>query len=243
MTKTSPSPRQVAGQEECQVKPVASLSASVEDYLTAIYRLTSGGPPVGPSRLAEFMGLSVPSITVMMRRLADQGLVVKDISRGVALSSEGEERALSIIRRHRLSECFLVEKLGFNWGQAHVEAHRFEHALSPDVTDALARFLGHPRLCPHGNPIPNAQDSSTPSASLTLADLRLGDRVVVRSVDERSLDMLTWLESVGLVPGATASVSQVDPSGATMLLSVGQQWVACGAEVARYVRVERLEES
>ena len=243
ITKASPSFQAVAGQEECRMKSAASLSASVEDYLTAIYRLTSGGPPVGPSRLAEFMGLSVPSITVMMRRLADQGLVVKDISRGVALSSEGEEMALSIIRRHRLSECFLVEKLGFDWGQAHVEAHRFEHALSPEVADALDRFLGNPRLCPHGNPIPDALEPSVSPACLTLADLSLGDRVVVRSVDERSVDMLTWLKSMGLVPGAAASVSEVDPSGATMLLRVDQRWVACGAETARCVRVERLEES
>ena len=225
------------------MKTAASLSTSVEDYLTAIHRLTAGGAPVGPSRLAEFMGLSVPSITVMVRRLAEQGLVVKDVSGGVALSPDGQELALCIIRRHRLSECFLVEKLGFDWGRAHVEAHRFEHALSPEVTDALARFLGEPRLCPHGNPIPDAQGPGAVPASLTLADLGLGDRAVVRSVDERSVDMLTWLKSMGLVPGAAAVVSEVDPSGATMLLSVGQRWVACGSEVARCVRVEKLEES
>lgn len=243
LARGSRSRRQEPTRDVTSERAGAPLSASVEDYLTAIYRLTSGGQVLGPSRLAEFMGLSAPSITLMIRRLVEQGLVVKDTIMGVALSPEGRERALGIIRRHRLSECFLVEKLGLDWGQAHVEAHRFEHALSPLVTEALARFLGHPSSCPHGHPIPQDVESGAPTCGLTLADVRSGERVVVRSVDEGSLEVLTWLQSMGLVPGATITVSQGDPTGATMLLNVGERWVACGTDLACCVQVERREDS
>jgi len=216
------------------------ISASVEDYLTAIYRLTPSGTPVGPTRLADFMGLSAPSVTIMMRRLSEQGLVVKDSGRGLALSPDGVTRALEVLRKHRLSECFLVDKLGFDWANAYVEAHRFEHALSPLVTEALDRFLGHPRTCPHGNPIPDAQGGVWTEPSVPLPTLQPEDRAVVRRVDEDSLEVLAWLHGVGLIPQAPITVEAIDPSGSILLETSGRQ-VAIGTDVARYVHVARIE--
>lgn len=221
------------------MKDAQPISASVEDYLTAIYRLTPSGRPVSPTRLAEFMALSAPSISVMMRRLAELGLVVKDSARGLALSREGASRALAVLRRHRLCERFLVDKLGLDWVQAHLEAHRFEHALSDSVTDALERFLDHPDTCPHGNPIPDREGHVAAISDEPLAALQTGECAVVRRVEDDSLDLLGWLEQVGLRPGARLEVEQIDP-GAAMLLRVEGRGLAVGAEVTRRVQVERV---
>jgi DtxR family Mn-dependent transcriptional regulator len=218
------------------------MSASVEDYLAAIYRLTPEGKAVGPTRLAEFMGLSAPSISVMVKRLTDQGLVVKDNGRGVALSPDGETRALVILRKHRLAERFLVDKLGIDWATAHIEAHRFEHALSDTVADALERFLGHPTTCPHGQPIPDARLEVPTSRAVPLAELGVGDDAVLARVADDEPDMLRWLARVGLIPGARLRVEQVDPSGA-FLLRVGDERVAAGVDVVRHILVNPQEPS
>jgi len=222
------------------LKEAATISASVEDYLTAIYRLTPRGKPVGPTRLAEFMGLSGPSISIMVKRLSDQGLVVKDNGRGVALSQDGASRALAVLRKHRLAERFLVDRLGLDWAQAHVEAHRFEHALSDAVTDALERFLGVPDTCPHGNPIPDREGRVAACDWVPLSELMPGEAARLASVTDDSAQLLAWLADVGLVPGVAVRVAQVDPSGAT-LLEVGERSVAAGADVVRHLQVIRME--
>lgn len=217
-----------------------TISASVEDYLTAIYRLTPDGKAVGPSRLAEFMGLSGPSISLMVKRLTDQGLVVKDNGRGVALSADGACRALSVLRKHRLAERFLVDRLGLDWALAHVEAHRFEHALSDAVTDALERYLGNPACCPHGQPIPDTNGHIPPNQAVPLTALAIGDHAQVESVVDDDTELLRWMADVGLVPGVALGVLQVDPSGAR-LLEVNGRSVAAGPDVVSQIHVLRLE--
>lgn len=223
------------------MKEAGPISASVEDYLTAIYRLTPAGKPVGPGRLAEFMGLSAPSITVMVKRLTDQGLVVKDNGRGVALSDDGASCALAVLRKHRLAERFLVDHLGLDWAIAHAEAHRFEHALSDVVADALERFLGNPTSCPHGQPIPSRDGRVPERTGVPLTDLACGDEAVVESVTDDNPDLLRWLAEVGIVPDARVHVEQqLDPSGA-LLLAVEGRGIAASGDVVRHVRVNRLE--
>ncbi|NDD29425.1 MAG: metal-dependent transcriptional regulator [Proteobacteria bacterium] len=217
-----------------------SMSASVEDYLTAIYRLTPAGKPVGPSRLAEFMGLSGPSITLMVKRLTDQGLVLKNDGRGVALSEDGSHRALAVLRKHRLAERFLVDQLGLDWALAHVEAHRFEHALSDAVTDALERYLGKPDRCPHGQPIPDANGYVAPSTAIPLSTLAVGARGRVESVADDDAGLLRWLAEVGIVPGIELEVRQLDPSGA-LLLWVNGHSIAAGPSVVRHILVNHTE--
>jgi DtxR family Mn-dependent transcriptional regulator len=174
----------------------------------------------------------------MVRRLADQGLVVKDNGHGVALTADGQARALEVLRKHRLAERFLVDRLGFDWGQAHVEAHRFEHALSNEVADALERYLQHPETCPHGHPIPDKDGQLPPDRSVPLSAMSKGECGVVRSVDDESQELLDWLSEVGLVPGASVDVRQCDPTG-TLLLQVGDGGVAVSVSVAAHVYVER----
>jgi DtxR family transcriptional regulator, Mn-dependent transcriptional regulator len=224
------------------MKPQAPITATVEDYLTAIYRLASTAERVGTSRLADFMGLSAPSVTVMVRRLIEQGLVSRSLATGgVELSDEGLAQALALLRKQRLCERFLTDKLGLDWGQAFDEAHRFEHALSAEVTDALERFLDFPTTCPHGNPIPPRAGNQALQEfqDLPLLYLGVGDRGQVSRVDEHSADLLRWFQDHGITPGASVAVEQIDPSGSRLLLVVGCKQVAVGERVAHYVRVRR----
>jgi DtxR family Mn-dependent transcriptional regulator len=219
----------------------APISASVEDYLKAIYRLTPSGKPVGPSRLAEHMGLSAPSISIMVRRLAEQGLVVKDNGKGVALTETGAARALEVLRKHRLSECFLVSVLGLDWKRAHEEAHRFEHALSNEVADALERFLEFPTTCPHGNPIPDRGGVLRTPATVPLSSVTPDSVARLLSIDEEPVDLLPWLQDVGLVPGAQLFIEQADPYGKSLLVRIGERRVALGVDVADRIHVQIVE--
>lgn len=216
-------------------------SSNIEDYLTALYELAPPSGGVGTTRLASFMGLSAPSVSLMMRRLLDLGLVERHADGGCILSEDGRRDALSVLRRHRLSERFLVDKLGLDWAQAHVEAHRFEHSLSDEVTDALERFLDHPASCPHGHPIPDRQLRLPSQLTMALSAATAGARVRVACVSDESADLLSWFEQIGLVPGAEIRIGSVDAYGHSMLLELNGSNIPIGADVARTVQVEGID--
>src|SRR5437870_8382941 len=134
--------------------PNNSTTASVQDYLAAIYDLASSGKPVIGARLAKHMGISAPAVTEAIHRMARGGYVKIGRGKELVLSTKGRQIAELMARRHRLLERWLTDTLGLNWTDAHEEAHRLEHALSPRVEDRLAELLGMPSTCPHGNPIP-----------------------------------------------------------------------------------------
>jgi DtxR family Mn-dependent transcriptional regulator len=218
------------------------LSSNIEDYLTALYELAPPTGGVGTTKLATFMGLSAPSVSLMMRRLLELGLVERHADGGCVLSEAGTRDALSVLRRHRLSECFLVQKLGLDWAQAHIEAHRFEHSLSDEVTDALERFLGHPTSCPHGHPIPDRLGRLPAHPTTALSTATTGDRLRVACVNDESADLLGWFQQIGLVPGAEIRVGSVDAYGKSMLLELNGSNIPIGADVARTVQVEGIGE-
>src|SRR5436305_14603084 len=134
--------------------PNNSTTASVQDYLAAIYDLASSGKPVIGARLAKHMGISAPAVTESIQRLSRGGYVKVGPGKALILTPKGREIAEVMARRHRLLERWLTDSLGLNWTDAHEEAHRLEHALSPRVEERLAEMLGMPSTCPHGNPIP-----------------------------------------------------------------------------------------
>src|SRR6267143_457769 len=129
-------------------------TASVQDYLAAIYDLQSSGKPVIGARLAKHMGISAPAVTEAIHRIVRSGFVRVGQGKELALTTKGRQIAEVMARRHRLLERWLTDTLGLNWTDAHEEAHRLEHAISPRVEDRLAELLGMPSTCPHGNPIP-----------------------------------------------------------------------------------------
>src|SRR2546421_11074547 len=133
-----------------------SLTRSVEDYLKAIYQLSPEGRPAATRDIAHLLALSAPSVTGMVKRLSEHGLLEHVPYRGVQLTDQGRRAALKMVRRHRLLELYLVQHLGYDWGGVHAEAERLEHAVSDDLIERMASALGQPLYDPHGDPIPTA---------------------------------------------------------------------------------------
>src|SRR6184192_4382571 len=161
-------------------------TASVQDYLAAIYDLHSSGKPVIGARLAKHMAISAPAVTEAIQRLSRAGYVRVGRGKELTLTPRGREIAEVMARRHRLLERWLTDTLGLNWTDAHEEAHRLEHALSPRVEDRLAELLGMPSTCPHGNPIPGMARPLARVEPFPLAQAREGAVVVVERITEEA---------------------------------------------------------
>lgn len=211
-------------------------TAALEEYLEAIYKLGQDGP-VRPSQVAEWVGVSGPTVTATLRRLAARGLVVREGTK-VLLTPEGMQQALEIVRRHRVAETFLVDTLGLDWDVAHEEACLLEHALSARVLEALEAFLGNPDACPHGHPIPSADGSMPSVVGVALSEVDPGRPATVLAVAEEIEGMLAYLGGLGLRPGARVLVVESAPFGGPLTLEAEGIRVALAREVARLVTVQ-----
>ena len=194
--------------------PTHTHSRAVEDYLKAIYKLerrvpiagsastdagAGPGTPASTSALAGELERSAASVTNMVKSLADQGLVSHEPYHGVRLTSAGRRAALRIIRRHRLIETYLIERLGYTWDGVHAEAERLEHAASDDLVDRMARALGDPDIDPHGAPIPGRDGSMRRRELTALGALPAGGRGRVRQVSDEDDARLRALSAMGLL--------------------------------------------
>lgn len=214
------------------------VSESIEMYLLTIYRLSEEEEVVPANvRLAQRLGVSAVSVTEMVRKLEERGLIRRQ-DREIQLSREGERIALSVIRKHRLAERLLVDRLGIPWHHAHEQACRLEHSLSDEVADALDSFLGHPTTCPHGHPIPDRGGNVQQRDAVPLASLVAGDRVLIERVSEESPELLRYLEEVGLRPGQEILIEQVAPFEGPMLVSTGEKSFPLARSVANKVAVQ-----
>lgn len=181
-------------------------SRSVEDYLKAIYGLCESGDPASTSAIAEVLDIQPASVTGMIKRLAEAGLVEHVPYKGVRLTAAGSRDALRVLRRHRILETYLCERLGFSWDDVHAEAERLEHAASEALIDRMAAALGSPAYDPHGAPIPTRAGDIEYADPATLADARPGARLRIRAVrDEHAADLRS-MEAEGLIPGARLRV-------------------------------------
>lgn len=202
-------------------------SATVEDYLKALYQLEQGEE--GRARIKDIAALlqvSLPSVTTMMKSLDEDGFVERAAYRGVTLTEAGQRAALRVIRNHRLIEVFLVEVLGYTWDEVHVEAERLEHAMSDLLTDRIDAYLGFPSVDPHGDPIPSADGTIQKIDTHSILELPEGTDTVVERVMDQSADVLQYLAARGIRPGAHLTVGRLDPFD-------GPQWIAiAGTPVA-----------
>lgn len=207
-----------------------------EEYLEAIFKLQRTDAPVTVKRLAEELGFAPPSVSEMLGRLRAAGLVEAG-GVGVRLTPAGARDGAALVRRHRLSERFLVDYLGMPWDTVHDEACKLEHVLSPEVEARLARQLGDPRTCPHGHAIP-AEDGSLPEEDLRpLSDLGVGDAAVISRITQESGDFLRYLASLGMLPDTPVEVESVAPFGGPQLVRVAGSRYALGREVASKILV------
>lgn len=212
------------------------LTPHAEEYLEAIYRLGGQDKPVHLSPLAEHLDLSAAAVNEMVRRLAEQGLVSYTPYRGVRLEEDGLCQALAVIRRHRLWERFLTDKLGLSWDVVHDEACRLEHAASETITERLADLLDHPESCPHGKPMPPPGCGMVPPEEVTsLAVFEAGQGGTVAYVGREEPELLRYLEQLHLLPGAEITVEQVAPFDGPLTIRVGNEVSVLGRNAAETI--------
>lgn len=212
------------------------LSESTEMYLKAMAEL--GDRDVAIARLAERLGVTNVSANEMMRRLADQGLVTHTPYKGVTLTKKGREIASNVIRRQRLWERFLFDHLKIEWALVYELACSLEHATAPQVTEALAEFLHHPRTCPRGNPIPDANGRFTPLAGRLLSTMQVGESSVVLAVNATATDVLKYLQEKKIMPGQKIKVLEAAPLQGPLTVLSGGKEVALGMSLAEFVIVK-----
>ena len=215
-------------------------SYTEENYLKAIYKLSEEEPgvEVSTNRVAEALQTKAASVTDMLRRLGEKGLLDYQRYRGATLTRTGREVALLTIRRHRLWEVFLVQTLGFSWDEVHEVAEEMEHLQSPLLLRRLDEFLGFPRLDPHGDPIPGEDGAVRRPRSRLVADLTVGEQGTVVAVKDSSPAFLRYLDKVGLSLGATLEVlNKVEFDNSLEIKVNKKQKALISAEVSRNLLV------
>ncbi len=217
---------------------MATRTQSAEEYLEAIFKLQRGAEPATVKRLAAELCVAPPSVSEMLGRLRAAGLVEEPSDgRGIALTEAGAVEGATLVRRHRLSERFLVDYLDMPWDAVHEEACKLEHVLSPEVEARLAEQLGNPLTCPHGHAIP-AEDGSLPDQDLRpLSGLEPGENAVIGCITEEKSDLLRYLASLGLLPDTPVAVESVAPFNGPLLVRVGGSQYALGREVTDKIMV------
>ena len=218
----------------------ARITPAIQDYLKAIYQLGAEEPAPGAvtgNRIAERLGVAAPSVTNMIKRLAELGLVAHERYRGVELTAEGERIALEVVRHHRLLERYLVEALGYGWDEVHDEAERLEHHISEALEARMAAALGDPTVDPHGDPIPRLDGSVAAVAERPLTALAPGEASRVRRVSDRDPERLRYLEALGIRLGATIRMVEALPFEGPLRLDVGGVERVVGRSLAAAVQV------
>jgi len=198
-------------------------SERVEEYLESIARRQKTEMPVSTSSLAGDLGVSLPAVTDMIRRLESEGLINYEPNRGVSLTAQGSRAALTTIRRHRLWERFLTDILGLRWDKVHDEACRLEHAISPDMEKSLASLLGYADTCPHGHPIPDKNGHVKDQDVRPLSEFKVGQRVRISAVLKEESQLLRKIEKWGLKPNSIVKVVRKDDDGTLELKLDGQK--------------------
>ena len=214
-------------------------SHAVEDYAKAIYVLeTRAGEPVSTTAVADRLNVTAGSVSAMLKKLADLGLVRHTPYRGVRLTASGRRVALEVIRHHRLLELFLAEVLEMPWERVHAEAEVLEHVLSSELEEIIARKLGDPTHDPHGDPIPTRDLAIEEDHTRSLDELGSGDRGLFVRVSDSDSEMLRYLRDRGVAPGAAFEVIDRQPFGGPLFVRFGQDVHPLGGELARAMRVQ-----
>jgi len=207
-----------------------------EEYCETIYELAEDDLNVIQARIADRLEISRPAVSEMIRRMEKEELVVTD-GTIISLTTEGQDLAVSVVRRHRLAERFLTDMLGLSWTDAHHEAGKWEHVISPVVERALVRVLGEPTTCPHGNPIPGSGYKEPDTRHL--ADVSVGAGFTVNRITEElefEPGLLEFLEESALMPGNRGVVTAASPDG-TVTVEVSGTRVGVGLFAAERILV------
>jgi len=212
-------------------------SATIEDYLSLIYISERDGEAISGTRLAELLAVSAPTVTNTLKRMVRDGLITMDANHSPHLTSQGDQLARTVMRRHMLAEWMLIRML--SWSKVHHEAHGFEHTISEEVERALLQDLNQPETCPHGNPLPGHEDAV--SAWVPLTKLKQGDCVIIRRIHELAEaipELLAFLEEKNIEPGQKVRVVEILPFNQTITLNVRDILVTLGFATAKQIFAE-----
>lgn len=198
-------------------------SFTEENYLKAIFKLSKGKTEVSTNAVAAEMDTKASSVTDMLKKLADKKLVNYAPYKGVNLTETGKQIAISIVRKHRLWEVFLVDKLNFKWDEVHDIAEQLEHIQSNELVERLDHFLENPKYDPHGDPIPDKDGNIARHKELTLADLNIGEKGVIVGVKEHSKSFLNYLDQLELVLGTEVDVIDKVEFDNSMTLKINEK--------------------
>lgn len=216
------------------------ISATVEEYLEAIYKLEEGKGTAKTGDLAKQLNVALGTITNTIESMEKQNFVVHKPYKGVKLTDKGRKIALDVIRRHRLSERLLTDVLRLGWSKAHEAACKLEHAFADkELSKSLEEALGHPKTCPHGNPIPSEFGKLTEEESVVLTALDCGEKGTIVKVTDERLDMLQYLATLGLVPGASIEIEEKAPFNGPIMVKVLGASCALGRNVASVIWVKK----
>jgi DtxR family Mn-dependent transcriptional regulator len=218
------------------------ITPAVQDYLKTIHALGGDHQLVLPAAIADRLQVRAPSVTGMLKRLAEAGLISYEPGHGARLTTPGVEQARRVIRRHRLLELFLTRVLGLDWSEVDAEADALEHAISPRLEQAIAAHLGEPLEDPHGHPIPTREGGLAERRLMPLHQCRAGQRVLIREAQDDNPDRLRRWQTLGLVPGAVVRVLSYQPLDDMFELEVGHSVIPVGSEGLAGLRGEVLGE-
>ena len=217
------------------------ISQHIQQYLKVIYKLDEAGGPVRTSAIAGRLNFSGPSVTHMVKKLAEMKLVRHVPYHGVELTPAGRKIALAVIRHHRLLEQYLADALGYSWDQVHAEAEKLEHHISEDLEEKIARSLGNPTHDPHGDPIPAPDGTIADSVRESLADFpAAGESGVIRRVNDDSAEHLRYLSELGVRLNQTFTIVERAPFKGPIRLRMGEKELTVGSELAHEIFVAAL---
>ncbi len=221
------------------------LSDKMRSYMAEIYRLVDRQPEsaayTSTSQLADLLFVSPPAVNRMVNKLSELGLLHHEPYQGIAITEKGKTVALKHIRHQRIAEAFLVKIMDMSWLHVYDEAQRLSRGLSEAVTQRMYQMAGKPAVCPHGEPIPDAEGRIPPVADEFLFGVGAGSRVRISRLITREFDRLQYIEALGLVPDQVCEVIHVAPFNGPLQLRLNREYRIIGDSLARLIRVERLD--
>lgn len=214
-------------------------SYTEENYLKVIYHLSQAHHPVQTNSIAEKIQTKAASVTDMLKKLADKELVNYVKYQGVTLTEKGSLTAINIVRKHRLWEVFLVEKLNFKWDEVHDVAEELEHIKSKLLIERLDEFLAFPKVDPHGDPIPDRHGNFADLSFIQLSHLKTKESGTITGVSEHSSPYLKHLEKLGLTLGKRIEIVEITPFDGSVELLVEDQKINISKEVAKHILISK----
>lgn len=198
-------------------------SLSEENYLKAIFHLTQDVEKVTPTAIAKALDNNPASVIDMLKKLTEKKLINYDKTKGAKLTAGGIKAAMEIVRRHRLWEVFLLDKLGYKWGEVHNLAEQLEHVGDNDLADRLDKFLGNPDYDPHGDPIPKADGKIAEVSKTKLVEAEPGKKYKVVAVKDDSTEFLSYLQKLGIGIGTKIKVIEKIPFDGSLVIQIEKQ--------------------